>query len=360
MTGHSLKLERIPAPTTRRVVAIFAVALAISLALGGTIFAAYGLSPGRALDLLLHQTLGSSLGWAEAIRRTIPLLLIGTGMLAAARAQFWNIGADGQLLVGGIAASGLALFSNIPSPWLLPAMFLAGAVAGAAWALIPCLLKAKFGINEIITGLMMNYVALNLVDYLIQGPWRGKTTMGYSYTDRFPPEGSLPLIPGTHIHWPTLGLGLMLVAAVHFLLFRTRLGFQIRVLGENPAAARYSGINSTRCFLWVALIAGGAAGIAGVGEVAGIHHRLIAPNQITVNYGFNAVIVALLAQGEPLLLVPMSLLLGIVLASSNVITIFMRLPVAVTSIFTGLILYFLTGGDFLRHYRFRWRKRRFT
>jgi simple sugar transport system permease protein len=203
-------------------------------------------------------------------------------------------------------------------------------------------------------------VALNLVDYLIQGPWRGKTTMGYSYSDPFPRSAWLPVIPGTHVHWPTLACGLALVLATHFLLFRTRLGFQIRVLGENPSAARYAGINSARCFLWVALIAGGAAGFAGVGEVAGIHHRLIAPNQITVNYGFNSVIVALLAQGEPLLVIPTSLLLGIVLASSNVITIFMRLPVAVTSIFTGLMLYFLTGGDFLLHYRLRWRERRLS
>jgi simple sugar transport system permease protein len=357
MSAPRLRLERIPAPSTRRIVAVFAVALMIALALGGAIFGLYGLSPERALELGARQILGSPMGWAETVRRATPLLLVGGGMLTAARAQFWNIGADGQMLSGAVAAAGLALFTGITGPWLLPAMFVAGAAAGGLWAFLPCILRARFGVNEIITGLMMNYVALNGVDYLIQGPWRGRTTMGYSYTDRFPAASDLPVIPGTHVHWPTAVCGVVLVCALHFLLFRTRLGFKIRVIGENPSAARYAGISSTRCFVWVALIAGGAAGLAGVGEVAGIHHRLIAPNQITVSYGFNAVIVALLARGEPLLVLPTSLLLGVVLSSSMVITVFMRLPVAVTSIFTGLMLYFLTGGDFLLHYRLRWRNR---
>jgi ABC-type uncharacterized transport system permease subunit len=357
MSTLRLRLERIPAPSSRRIVTIFALALLVALVLGGGIFALYGLSPERALELVIQKVLGTSMGWAEALRRTTPLLLIGGGMLLAARAQFWNIGADGQVLSGAVAAAGLALFSGLSGPWLLPVMFVGGALAGGLWALVPCLLRARFGVNEIVTGLMMNYVALNGVEYLIQGPWRGRTTMGYSYTDRFPAAASLPVISGTHVHWPTLVCGVLLIGILHFLLFQTRLGFQIRVMGENPAAAQYAGMPSTRCFLWVALIAGGAAGLAGVGEVAGIHHRLLAPNQITVNYGFNAVIIAVLARGKPLLVLPMSLLLGLVLSSSTVITIFMRLPIAVTNIFTGLMLYFLTGGDFLLHYRLRRRQR---
>jgi general nucleoside transport system permease protein len=353
-----LRLERIPAPSRARTAVVFAVALAVALLLGAAIFGLYGLSPVQAGGLVVEQVLGSRMGWAEAVRRATPLLLIGGGMVVAACAQFWNIGADGQVLSGAAAAAGLALFSGLSGPWLLPAMFVGGAIAGGLWALIPCLLRARFGVNEIITGLMMNYVALNGVDYLIQGPWRGRTTMGYAYTDRFPDAAAIPVLPGTHVHWPTALCGLLLVLVLHFVLFRTRLGFRVRVIGENPSAARYAGISSFRCFLWVAMIAGGAAGLAGVGEVAGIHHRLLAPNQITINYGFNAVIVALLARGEPLRVIPTALLLGLVLSSSTVITVFMRLPVAVTSIFTGLMLYFLSGGDLLLQYRLRRRERR--
>jgi simple sugar transport system permease protein len=189
------------------------------------------------------------------------------------RAQFWNIGAEGQLLARAVGAAGVALFSPIPAPWLLPGMFATGFVAGSLWGCLPALLKLKLGVNEVITTLMLNYIALYLVQWLIYGPWKGKSMRGFAYTDPFPQGARLPLIPGTRVHWPTLVLGVVLAVGIAFLLSRTRLGYEVRVIGQNPEAARYAGIDAARVTLLVMLISGGAAGLAGVGEVAGMLGR---------------------------------------------------------------------------------------
>jgi ABC-type uncharacterized transport system permease subunit len=346
-----LRIEKAPDPTPIKVILVFIFALTAAFLVAGGIFAIYGLNPVQNLGFVLQRVLGSSHGWSEIVRHATPLMVVGLGMLAGGRAQFWNLGAEGQMLVAAIAASGIALFIDLPSPVILPVMFAIGGLVAGLWALIPCLLKAKLGISEIITGLMMNYIAANLVDWLIQGPWRGVSTMGYSYTDTFQSGAWLPLIPTTRVHWPTTVCGICLAIILHFLLFHTRLGFNIRVQGENPSAGHYAGLRPARIFFWVGLIAGGMVGIAGVGEVAGVHHKLLAPQQITLGYGFTSVIVALLARGEPLYVLGSSLLLGMILASSDVITVVLHLPMAVTNIFTGLILYSVVSADFFLHYR---------
>jgi simple sugar transport system permease protein len=232
------------------------------------------------------------------------------------------------------------------------------AVAGAScWALVPTMLKAKLGINEIVTGLMMNYMAVNLVDYLIQGPWRGDSAMGFAYTNPFPPAAWLPLIPGTRICWVMTVAGVIGALIFHVILFHTPTGFRIRVLGQSTPAALYAGINVGRVLVVVALAAGGMAGIAGTGEIAGVHHKLLSPEQISNGYGFTAVIAAMLARGQPLWLIPSSILLGIILASGDVITVVLHLPMAIIGIFTGLILYFLICGEFFLRYRLRWARR---
>lgn len=165
-------------------------------------------------------------------------------------------------------------------------MFVAGALAGAVWGLLPTLLKVRLGVNEVITTLMMNYIAINVIEWLIHGPWKGKSMMGFAYTDTFVDTAWLPLIPQTQLHWPTALLGLVLAVMLTLLLYRIRLSYEIRVLGESPEAARYAGISPLRTTVAVMLIYAGAAGLAGVGEVAGIHHRLLAPTQISLGYGY--------------------------------------------------------------------------
>jgi simple sugar transport system permease protein len=353
MNFASLTFEKAAPASTLKTAVVLGLALVCAALSATVLLALYGVPPLRMIDVVLFRTLGSSHGWSEVVRRGTPVLLIGLGILAGSRAQFWNLGADGQMLIGAVGAAGVALFSHLPGPLLLPAMFVAGVAGAAGWAMIPCLLRAKFGISEIITGLMMNYIASNLVDWLIQGPWRGSSAMGYAYTNSFPSAGWLPLIPGTRISWTMTLLGIVLAVILHVVLFQTRTGVRVRILGESPSAARYAGVNPYRILLFVGLVAGGTAGLAGVGEVAGFHHKLLSPHQITLGYGFTSVVVALLARGKPLYVLITALLLGIILASSDVITVVLHLPMEVINIFTGLILYFLICGDFFLKYRLR-------
>ncbi len=233
-------------------------------------------------------------------------------------------------------------------------MFVAGALAGAVWGLLPTLLKVRLGVNEVITTLMMNYIAINVMEWLIHGPWKGKSMMGFAYTDTFVDTAWLPLIPQTRLHWPTALLGLVLAVMLTLLLYRIRLGYEIRVLGESPEAARYAGINPLRTTVAVMLIYAGAAGLAGVGEVAGIHHRLLAPTQISLGYGYTAIIVAWLARGNPLAAILTAMLIGFIFASGDVAKVTLRIPVQVVGVMNGLLLLFLISSEQLLYYRVRW------
>ena len=175
-----IEVERRPALPPWLVFAISMGAIIAALIAAGIFFQAYGVSPFRAYGDIIRGALGSKLGITETIRRAIPLLLIGVGLTVAFRALFWNIGAEGQLLMGAVAATGIALFSGLPGPMLLPAMFVGGFLGGAAWGVIPAALKAKLGINDVITTLMLNYVAIYVVDWLIHGPWKG-TAVSYTH-----------------------------------------------------------------------------------------------------------------------------------------------------------------------------------
>jgi ABC-type uncharacterized transport system permease subunit len=339
--------------TPERVLAVSTLAVMLAFVAAGLVFWAYGVSPWLAYKTIFVETLLSKAGFAEAVRRAIPLLLAGVGLVLAFRGQFWNIGAEGQLLLGAVAASGVALFVPAPVALKLPLMFAAGFLAGGLWAALPALLKLRLGVNDVLTTLMLNYVAAYLVGWLIHGPWRGKSAFGFAYSDRFPPEATLPLIPGTYVHWPTLLLALLAALLVWLALERTTWGYRVRVAGDNPEAARYAHIPLFRVLLTVALVSGGLAGVAGVGEVAGVHGRLLDAYQISLGYGYTAIIVAWLARGNPLGAVVTALFMGVIFASGDVMKIALQMPFRVTDVFNGLILFFLISGERLLYFRVR-------
>jgi len=325
----------------------------LALIVAGLFFQAYGVSAIRAYGDILKGALGSQLGLTETVRRMIPLLVIGVGLTVAFRALFWNIGADGQLLIGAVAAAGIALFSGLPDPLLIPAMFIGGFFAGALWGVGPAILKAKLGINDVITTLMLNYVAIYVMQWLIHGPWKGPTMRGFAYTDRFPPAALLPTIAGTRIHWPTLAIGLASALVLFLIVKKTRVGFEIRVVGENPDAARYSGISQTKITVLAMVLSGGLAGIAGVGEVAGIHYMLLNPANISMGYGYTAIIVAWLARRNPVAVILTSFLFGVIMRGGDVIKVSLGLPFQLVNVFNGLILFFLIGSEILIRFRIR-------
>ncbi|GAA5446277.1 ABC transporter permease [Deinococcus depolymerans] len=348
-----MRFVALSAPSTARAALVTLASLVTALLICALVFTLSGHAPGEVYGTMLRGTLGDATGLGEVGRRTIPLLLIGAGLALAFRAQFFNIGAEGQLLLGAVFAAGTALFVPLPGPLLLPAVFVAGFLGGGLWALIAAALR-RVNVNEILSTLMLNYIAVALVTYLIAGPWKGKDVRGYIYTDTFPASTSLPTLPGSQVHWPTLLLGVAVALGLQWVLSRSTFGYALRVVGENPGAARYAGLSSGRVALLVALITGGVAGLAGAGEVAGIHHRLLEAGQISLGYGFTAVIVAWLARGNPALCLITAPLMGVILAGGDILKIDLNLPFRVVDVFSGVILLCLIASEvFIRH-RVQW------
>lgn len=348
-----IRLVPNPNPGRYRTLGVSLIAILVALFISGAVFFFYGAQPLDAYRTMLEGTLADWKGQSEVLRRTIPLLLIGVGLTLAFRAQFFNIGAEGQLLMGAVAGGGMALFLPVGA-LTLPLMFGAGALAGGAWALLAAWLRSRLEVNEILSTLMLNYVAYYFLIFLVNGPWKGKNVRGFIYSDEFPAFAQLPTLGGTLVHWPTLVLGILLAIALQVLLSRTTLGYELRVVGENPGAARYAGISVSRIVLIMALITGGAAGLAGVGEIAGIHHRLLEPAQISLGYGFTAVIVAWLARGNPALVLVTAPLMGVILAGGDILKISLNMPFRVIDVFSGVMLMCLIASEIFIRNRIKW------
>ena len=347
-----LKLEKRSAPSRTASYLVPLVSLLLALAFGGVILLAAGASPLTTYKAMALGAFGGKYSISETMVKAVPLMLCGLGVSVAFRMLFWNIGAEGQLAVGGIAAAGVALFlaERIPSPLLLPAMVVAGFVVGALWGLIPALLKAYLRVNEIIVTLMMNYIAILWVEHLFYGPWKDPKGYGFPGTAQFPEAAWLPRLPGTRIH---LGLAFAVVAAlfIWIVLRRTKWGYEIRVIGENPRAANYAGISIVRNIILVMILSGGLAGLAGMSEVAGISHRL--QKGLTVGYGYTAIIVAWLGRLNPWGVLVVAILLAGLLVGGDQIQITMQLPAAVALVLQGAILFFVLGGSLFTQYHIR-------
>jgi simple sugar transport system permease protein len=240
---------------------------------------------------------------------------------------------------------GLNVGPRLPGWLVIPMMFLVGFLGGAIWGILPALFKVRFGVNEVISTLMLNYVAAELLTLLIVGPWKGATQQGFPYTDDLPASAALAVIPGTRIHYLTLLVALGCAVILFFLVYSTKFGYELRVVGENPEAARYAGIDFFRTTVVLMVISGGAAGLAGVGEAAGIHHHLTYPGVISAGYGFTAIIVAWLAKLNPLAAIVSALFFAGILVGGDAIQISLGLPAATVHVFNGVLLFFLIMGD---------------
>jgi len=322
----------------------------LALVAGGVVILFSGENPITVYRAMAEGALGDRNGVAETLVKTIPLLLTGLGVAVAFRMQLWNIGAEGQLYLGAIAATGTAIFlvPNWPAIPIIAAMVVAGLIGGAAWGVIPGALRAYLGANEIITSLMLNYVAILLADYLVHGPWRDPQAFGFPGTEYLPDPAWLPRWDTTRVH---LGLvfGLVAAAVLWAMLRRTRWGYEIGVMGENPRAARYAGMPTKRTILLVLALSGALAGLAGMSEVAGIGHQL--QRNLSPGYGYTAIIVAWLGRLNPIGIVLVAFLLATLLVGGDQLQISMGLPAAIGPMLQGTILFFLLGGEALTRYR---------
>ena len=345
-----ISLERRDHPSRWASIAVPAVSIAGAFIAGAGVLWFAGVDPLAAYAEVLSQAFGSGFGLAETVVKAIPLIFTGLAVLLPARMKLWNIGAEGQLQLGAIGAAWIALWTPLGhSPVAVPAMLIGGMAAGAAWCLLPGALRAWLSVNETITTLLMNYVALLLVDHLIYGPWKDPASRGFPLSAPFPPSAHLPaLIPGTRVHLG-LALALLAAAAVAVGLIRTRWGFAVRVIGDNPEAARYAGISLVRHTLIVMGIAGALAGLAGVGEASAIAGRL--QRGLSPGYGYTAIIVAWLAHLNPLAVVAVALLMGGLFVGGDALQISFGLPIAIVNLLQGLIFFFVLGGEALAGYR---------
>lgn len=322
-----------------------------ALFVAGFLLLAAGLDPLAAYLEILRESLGSSYGLSETLVKTTPLIFTGLGVSLAFRMQIWNIGAEGQLVMGAMAATWVALFSGIQTPLLmLPAMFLAAAVAGGLWAGVAGVLRACWRVNEVIVTLLMNYIAILWVDYLVYGPWRDPQGFNFPLTASFSDAARLGEFFGTRLH---TGFFIALAAAllVYLLVERTVWGYEIKVIGSNPRAARYAGMPTVLAIALVLVLSGVLAGIAGCSEVAGLQHRL--QHGISPGYGYTAIIIAWLARRSALGVVIVSFLMGVLLVGGDSLQLSWRLPVAFVYAFQGLILFAILAGDFFVRYRVR-------
>lgn len=341
-------------PTASRLVTVLlpVVSVFLALLLGAIVLLTAGHDPLAVYGAMFNGAFGSTNGLAETLVKTIPLLLAALGVSIAFRMLLWNIGAEGQLHLGAIFATGTALYllPSAPSYVIIPAMVLAGFIGGALWGLVPGVLRAYFKVNEIITSLMLNYVAILFSEYLVHGPWRNPQGFGFPGTASFPDTAWLPRLLPTRVH---LGLlfGLIAALVLFVILRRTVWGYEIRVIGENKRAARYAGMNIARNILLVMALSGGLAGIAGMSEVSGVAHQL--QRNLSPGYGYTAIIVAWLAKLNPWVIVLVSFLFAGLLVGGDQLQASMGLPAAIAPMLQGTILFFLLGGEALARYRIR-------
>jgi simple sugar transport system permease protein len=346
------RLERRPQPSLAMRFVAPLVATAAMLVVGLVLFALLGAPPLSALEAFFVTPVSSVYGLTELALKASPLVIIALGLAVGFRANVWNIGAEGQLALGAIAATWLALtFHGTGGPLLLLAMIVAGALGGMAWAAIPALLRTRFNANEILVSLMLTYVALLLLSYLVNGPWRDPMGFNFPQSRLFDAAALYPiLIEGTRLN-ASIFVTLAAVVASWLLMAKSFIGFQMHVVGSSEPAARYAGFSPRRT-VWVGMLAGGgAAGLAGMGEVAGPLGQLMP--SVSPGYGFAAIIVAFVGRLHPIGIVLAGLLLALLQLGGDAAQIELNLPAAVVGLFQGLLLFFLLAADVLVHYRIR-------
>ncbi|MFO0293743.1 MAG: ABC transporter permease [Rhodospirillales bacterium] len=329
------------------------VAVMLTLVSAAIMFALLGKDPRAALHVYFIDPLSDSWGLQEVAVKATPLALIAVGLALCYRAKVWNIGAEGQFLLGAMAGGYLAIATHgaPQGPWLLPMMLLAGAAAGACYALIPALLRARYGANEILTSLMLVYVAELLLDFLMRGPWRDPAGFNMPHSVVFEPEATLPLLlEGGRLN---IGTPIMLAVVLAFALMMARSlkGFEIRLVGEAPRAARFAGFAETRLVVTVFALSGALAGLAGVLEAAGTIKQL--QPGMSPGYGFTAIIVAFLGRLNPVGALVAGVFVAITFIGGENAQIMLRLPLDATRVLQGLLLFFVLASDSLLLYRFR-------
>ncbi len=324
------------------------LAVAAALLVGAFLLLLVGANPIEAYGVMVSGALGSATGLAQTLTKATPLMLVALGICIAFRGGVINIGGEGQILVGALAGTAFALALPSLNGWLLlPATLLVGALAGAFWGGVPGVLKARLSVNEILTTVMMNQIALQLMNFLLRG-WMLDPAQVAAGTN-IPMSAAIPkqawlvrLAPPTQLHTGII-LAVVLAVLVYLLLWRTTIGYRIRAVGLNPAASRYAGI-PVRGYLALSMILSGAfAGLAGAVEVTGLHHRML--EGLSGGYGFSGIVAALFGKLHPLGAIPASFLFGALLVGADKMQRTIQIPSALVVVLQGLVVLFVVSSD---------------
>jgi general nucleoside transport system permease protein len=347
-----LKLEARPQPSAFWSLGSPVLALAITVVIGIALFVVLGKDPVKGLQVFFWEPIKSRYALGELMVKATPLLVIALGLAVCFRSNVWNIGAEGQYVIGAVVAGGVALMAGKETGrWIVVAVMLAGVAGGMAWASITALLRDRFNANEILVSLMLVYVAVMVLSYFVYGPWKDPAGYNFPQSKTFDAVTQIPrLMQGSRV---SIGLLIALAgaAALWVFLFRTRAGFAQQVGGLAPAAARYAGFSS-RKVLWTALlVSGGAAGLAGALEVAGPIGQLTP--YVPAGYGFAAIIVAFVGRLHPVGMVCSAILMSMFYIGGELAQSRLGLPKSLTGVFQGLLLFTLLACDTLIAYRVR-------
>ncbi len=340
------ELRKRSAISRRAAILVPVISFIVSLIFGGILLWVSGANPFVTYAAMVKGALGSWYGITEVLVKSVPLMLTGLGVALAFRMRFWNIGAEGQLTLGGVAAAGVALYwsKGLPDWSVLPLAIIAGCIAGAIWAGIPAILKAKLSVDETLTTLMLNYVAILYSEHLYYVAWRAE---GYnSGTERFVEAAWLPQLFG-RVHTGLI-FAVLLAVVLWFVFKYARWGFELKIIGNNPTAAQYLGINIARNVVLTLLVSGAISGLAGAGEVLGLARRL--QQGLSVGYGYTAIIIAWMAQLNPLAVIGVAILMGTLLVGGDQIQMKMRLPASVGLVLQGMILIPMLAGSIFNEF----------
>jgi simple sugar transport system permease protein len=348
-----LVLEKRAERSTLIAIASPLIAIVLTLVTISIVFAILGKNPIAALNVYFIEPLTDSYSLGEIVVKATPLVMIAIGLSLCYLANVWNIGAEGQFTMGAVCGSYLAVVTNGTGAgyWVLPAMLVLGTLGGALYALIPAICKIRFGANEILTSLMLVYVADLILDYLVRGPWRDPKGMNFPTTASFDSVATVPtLFDGSRVHVGSI-IALLVVIAATVMLGRTIKGFEIRVVGAAPRAARFAGFNSDRLVLFTFAVSGALAGLAGIIEVAG-PVGVLQPG-ISPGYGFTAIIVAFLGRLNPVGILIAGLFLALTFIGGEGAQISMKIPLDLTKVFQGILLFYVLACDSMILYRIR-------
>ena len=345
-----LKFEQRPEPSSLMRYLSPVIAVGLMLFSGMLLFYLLGKNPFEGFRIFFLNPVRDTYGISELFLKATPLMLCAVGLSVGFRANVWNIGAEGQLLVGALAAGGVALaFPDSHSPLLLPGMIFAGALGGMLWAAIPAVLRTRFNANEILTSLMLVYVAQLVVSWLVHGPWKDPEGFNFPQTKMFQAKALMPiLVAGTRVNAALyLAVGALIVGWVF--MNRSFMGYQMKVAGQAEHAGRYAGFSAKRAIWMGMLVGGGMAGIAGMSEVAGPVGQIT--EHISPGYGFAAMIVAFVGRLSPIGIFFASLLLALLYMGGEQAQQYLALPYSISNVFQGMLLFFLLASDVFINYR---------